>query len=348
MPVRLSPLDELLPKRTGRGPDVAVIGAGLSGVTVGRALHAAGWPVTVFEKSRGPGGRMSTRRTAAGETFDHGAQYFTARDALFQEQVRWWMEAGLVAEWHGVIGTLERGRVTKSEREQVRYVGVPAMGAGVRQYAETLRTRYETRVERVERAGSKWKLTADSGEVLGEYGAVVVAVPAPQAVPLLAGAPELAARAATVRMEPCQAVMARFEARVPLEVDGAFVHGSPLSWIARDTSKPGRPEGERWVLHGSPEASREYLERAPEVVTARWVEAFVEATGVDVRPVEAVAHRWRYALPSPALEEPALFDATLGIGACGDWCGGPRVEGAFLSGVALARRLSALWEYEGV
>lgn len=342
MSLRPSPLDDLLPKRTGSLPDVAVIGAGLSGVTAARALRAAGYPVVVFEKSRGPGGRMATRRTPAGDTYDHGAQYFTARDALFQEQVRWWMDAGVVAEWHGVIGTLEHGRVTRSEREQVRYVGVPSMGSGVREYAETLHTRYEVRVERVEREGSAWRLTTESGERLGPFDVVVVAVPAPQAVPLLAGAPELAARAATVNMEPCQAVMARFEARVTLELDGAFVHDSPLSWIARDASKPGRAEGERWVLHGSPEASREYLESAPVVVAARWVESFAQATGLEVRPVETVVHRWRYALPSPALEETALFDASMGIGACGDWCGGPRVEGAFLSGVALARRLASV------
>ncbi|NMO14975.1 NAD(P)-binding protein [Pyxidicoccus fallax] len=319
---------------------IAVIGAGLSGVAAARALHSAGFPVQVFEKSRGPGGRMATRRTEAGDTFDHGAQYFTARDPLFQAQVRAWMDAGLAAEWHGVIGTLERGRVTRSEREQVRYVGVPAMGSGVKQLAQGLDVRSGIRVERVEREGPAWRLTSDAGEGLGVFDRVVVAVPAPQAVPLLAGAPELAARAATVRMEPCQSVMARFAEPVPLELDGAFVHGSPLSWIARDASKPGRAAGERWVLHGSPEASREYLERAPEDVTARWVEAFAEAIGRDIRPVETVAHRWRYALPSPALEESTLFDAALGIGACGDWCGGPRVEGAFLSGVALARRLS--------
>jgi predicted NAD/FAD-dependent oxidoreductase len=344
MTTRPSPLDDLLPKRTGPRPSLAVIGAGLSGVAAARALSAAGYPVRVFEKSRGPGGRLATRRTEAGHTFDHGAQYFTARDALFQEQVGAWREAGLADAWHGVIGTLERGRVTPSEREHTRYVGVPAMGSGVKRLAEGLDVRSGVRVERVEREGAAWRLTAESGEGLGTFDAVVVAVPAPQAVPLLAGAPDLAARATTARMEPCQAVMARFAERVPLELDGAFVHGSPLSWIARDASKPGRSEGERWVLHGSPEASRAHLEDAPEAVAARWVEAFAEATGLNVRPVEAVAHRWRYALPAPALEEPALFDAALGIGACGDWCGGPRVEGAFLSGVALARRLDGAFQ----
>ncbi|MCP3144727.1 NAD(P)/FAD-dependent oxidoreductase [Pyxidicoccus xibeiensis] len=338
-----SPLDTLLPKRSGPRPRVAVIGAGISGVALARALHSAGYPVQVFEKSRGAGGRMATRRTEDGGAFDHGAQYFTARDALFQEQVRRWMDAGLAAEWNGVIGTLEHGRVTRSEREHTRYVGVPGMGAGVKQLAEELALHREVRVERLEREGPAWRLFAESGPVPGVFDVVVAAVPAPQAVPLLAGAPGLAARAGSVRMQPCLAVMARFASSVELEVDAAFVHGSPLSWIAREEGKPGRrtvhPGEERWVLHGSPEASREALEDAPEQVATRWVEAFAAATGRDMRPVEAVAHRWRYALPAPAREESFLFDAASGLGACGDWCGGPRVEGAFLSGVALARHL---------
>lgn len=334
-----SPLDDLLPKRAGPRPGVAVIGAGLAGVTAARALASAGFPVRVFDKGRSPGGRMATRRTPDGGTFDHGAQYFTARDSLFQSVVRGWTEAGLAAEWRGVIGTLERGRVTRSAQEHARYVGVPGMGAGVKALAHGLDVRCGVRVERVERSGAGWRLSADSGEALGDFGVVVVAVPAPQAVALLAGAPALAARAGSARMEPCQAVMARFESRVPLEVDAAFVQGSALSWVARDASKPGRPGGERWVLHGSPEFSREFLEDSPDSVASRLMKAFCEASGLEVRPVEAVAHRWRYALPAPPLEETALFDGTLG--ACGDWCGGPRVEGAFLSGVALARRVSS-------
>ncbi|MCY1045143.1 FAD-dependent oxidoreductase [Corallococcus sp. bb12-1] len=332
-------LDDLLPRRGGPLPRVAVIGAGVSGLTLARVLTGAGFPVRVLDKGRGPGGRLATRRGADGGTFDHGAQYFTARDPLFVALVEAWVAQGVAAEWQGRIGTLERGAVAPSAKESVRYVGVPGMNSVAKVLAEGLDLRSGVRVERVSRDGKAWRLTSDSGEDLGLAEVVVAAVPAPQAVPLLAGAPALADQAKGARLSPCWAVMARFEEPVALALDGAFVKDSPLSWVAREASKPGRASGERWVLHGSPEYSAAHLEETPEEVAPKLLEAFAQALGTGVRAVEAVAHRWRFAMPSPPLDTPALYDAEAGLGACGDWCAGPRVEGAFLSGVALARRV---------
>ncbi|WP_199727842.1 NAD(P)/FAD-dependent oxidoreductase [Corallococcus sp. CA049B] len=332
-------LDELLPRRSGPLPRVAVIGAGMSGLVLARMLTGAGFGVRVLDKGRGPGGRLSTRRSAEGGAFDHGAQYFTARDPLFRALVDAWVADGVAAEWRGRIGTLTRGTVTPA-KEAVRYVGVPGMSAVAKALADGLDVRTGVRVERVAREGQAWRLTSETGEDLGLAEGVVVAVPAPQAVPLLAGAPALAAQAGTARMSPCWAVMARFDAPLAVELEGAFVEDSPLSWVARDTSKPGRAAGERWVLHASPEFSAEHLEETPEAMASKLVEAFGQALGRDVRAVEAVAHRWRYAMPASPLESSALYDAALGLGACGDWCAGPRVEGAFLSGVALARQIA--------
>lgn len=312
----------------------------MSGLVLARVLMGAGFGVRVLDKGRGPGGRLSTRRNANGGTFDHGAQYFTARDPLFRAQVEAWVEDGVVAEWTGRIQTLEHGRVSPA-KESVRYVGVPGMSAVAKALAEGLDVRCGVRVERVVREGASWRLTSETGEDLGLAEVVVAAVPAPQAVPLLAGVPGLAEQARAARMTPCWAVMARFDAPVAVAWDGAFVEDSPLSWVARDTSKPGRPTGERWVLHASAEYSAAHLEETPEQVAPKLVEAFGTALGMAVRPMEAVAHRWRFASPSPALETASLYDAALGLGACGDWCAGPRVEGAFLSGVALARRVAS-------
>ncbi|MBN8231358.1 FAD-dependent oxidoreductase [Corallococcus macrosporus] len=332
-------LDDLLPRRSGPLPRVVVIGAGMSGLALARVLTGAGFGVRVLDKGRGPGGRLSTRRSADGGTFDHGAQYFTARDPLFRELVDAWVAEGVVAEWHGRIGTLTRGTVTPA-KESVRYVGVPGMSAVAKALADGLDVRVGVRVARVAREGQGWRLTSETGEDLGLAEVVVAAVPAPQAVPLLAGAPALAAQAETARLSPCWAVMARFEEPVAVELDGAFVEDSPLSWVARDTSKLGRAPGERWVLHGSPEYSASHLEETAEEMAPKLVEAFGKALGREVRAVEAVAHRWRFAMPSPPLETSSLFDPAFGLGACGDWCAGPRVEGAFLSGIALARRIA--------
>jgi predicted NAD/FAD-dependent oxidoreductase len=114
--------------------------------------------------------------------------------------------------------------------------------------------------------------------------------------------------------------------------------------VARDGAKPGREVAagaDTWVLHAGPAWSAANLERAPADVAPELLAAFREAAGVALPPhAFLAARRWRYATPDPSLAEPFLLDADLGVGACGDWCGGPRVEGAYLSGRALAASLA--------
>jgi predicted NAD/FAD-dependent oxidoreductase len=144
----------------------------------------------------------------------------------------------------------------------------------------------------------------------------------------------------TVEMTPCWAIMTAFAEPLELGFDGAFIHDSPLTWVARNGSKPGRPSTETWVLHASPEWSREHLETSGDGAASRLLAAFREAVGRDLAPpVHIVGHRWRFALPVNPLAEPCLVDAARSVAVCGDWAGGPRVEGAFLSGCAAAEHL---------
>ena len=142
-------------------------------------------------------------------------------------------------------------------------------------------------------------------------------------------------------MHSCWAVMVSFDESLELAFDGAFVQESPLSWISRNDSKPGRGgDYESWVLHASPDWSDQCIDVEPDTVLSNLIEAFWRATGSKPRaPSYAVSHRWRYAIPPQPLESRCLFDSRLKIGACGDWCSGPRVEGAFLSGMAMAGRV---------
>jgi photolyase PhrII len=328
-------------------PRVAVVGAGLSGLIAARTLQDHGLAAAVFEKSDGPGGRAATRRAEAGLTFDHGAQYFTARDPHFSRYVAAWAEQGVVAEWAGRIVEVEGSAARPKADQPRRYVGVPGMSAVARHLAADVPVRFDTKIVRLARAAGGWELGDAAGQTHGPFDYLVVALPSPQAAWLL-GDNAFAAEAKAVPMTPCWAVMAAFGRRVEAPWDGAFVHGSPLAWAARNSSKPGRPAApDCWVLHAGPDWSAAHLDLAPDAVAAALLAEFGTVTAAPAPPtVYLEARRWLFSATASSvpcstqgttsLDRMALFDRAGGLAVCGDWLAGGRVEGAFRSGVAAA------------
>ena len=304
---------------------IAVVGAGMAGLACGEALVAAGHCVVLFDKGRGAGGRMSSRRMATplGEVgFDHGAQYISVRDPAFRAQIQIWSAAGLVEPWPAAGDDA--------------WVGAPAMNAPLKAMSADLELRWKVRVETLTREAGSWRVSG-GGLDEGGYDAVVCALPAEQAAALLgAVVPAFAARAAATQSDPCWTVMAGFAGRLPIEADVLRGDGD-VAWAARNSSKPGRSGPESWVVQASPAWSRLHLERSEAEVAGELLSAFYAVAETAPRPTVAVgAHRWRYAR-SGASGEGALWDARVGLGVCGDWLSGPRVECAWLSGRRLAR-----------
>jgi hypothetical protein len=172
----------------------------------------------------------------------------------------------------------------------------------------------------------------------GSFDAVVVAAPAPQAIPLLRAAPALAAAAERAVMAPCWTGLFAFDAPLPLP-DLVRPGDGPLAWLARNGTKPGRDGGESWVVHARPDWTREHLEADAATAVEALTAALRDVAGELPRPTFARAHRWRYARVETPVGDPCLFDPETLIGACGDWCLGARVEAAFLSGAAAAGRV---------
>jgi renalase len=341
---------------------VAVVGAGIAGLACARALSAAGLDITCFDKSRGLSGRLATRRGDAGQ-FDHGAQYFTARDPRFAETVRQWLAQGVVARWTPRLAVFDAaggppridsrvGDLDPGGPVLERFVGTPTMTAPARQMADGLRIRPGCTVRALRRGPTGWQLEMDGDtDRAASFDAVVLALPAPQAAALLdasrsdtdtPGWDGVAAIARTARMRGCWAAMVTCVASLALPFDAAFVNRGPLRWVARDSSKPGRPDGERWVLHASADWSEAHLELSAVEAAERLLDAFA-ALGAPVRgstgpaaEISVVAHRWRYADSHPPLERRFAWDGRAAVGLCGDWLHGGRVEGAWLSGSALA------------
>jgi hypothetical protein len=321
---------------------VAVVGAGISGLFAARVLADHGVDVRVHEKSRGTGGRVATRRVGD-LAFDIGAQYFTVRDERFGRHVDSWVQEGLVRRWEGHIQAFKRGGPGESKSPPVRYVGVPYMTTIARHLANDLKVAFQTCVAKIDRDGSNWRLAAETGEDLGAWDAAIVAIPPAQAASLASEGTDLAKQAESVSCRPCWAVMAAFNQRLALSFDGVFLNSPLISWAARNSSKPGRPERESWVIHATAEWSEAHLEEDTAKIATFLLQEFFQEVGVDgPEPVLLQSHRWRYAKVRTPLQAGYLWDSATKIGMCGDWCLGSRVEDAALSGMAVAGRVLGL------
>lgn len=121
--------------------------------------------------------------------------------------------------------------------------------------------------------------------------------------------------------------------------DALFVNAGPLRWVARNASKPARAGVETWLLHATAEWSQTHGDATPANVIAS-LSPELAALGLPM-PQSCDAFFWTVASSAPALQIGCAWDAQLGLGMCGDWMAGGKVEGAWQSGVALARCVSA-------
>lgn len=284
---------------------VAVIGAGLVGLVAARELTKAGVSVDVFDKGRFSGGRLASR-TRDIDQFDYGAQYFTVKDKRFADAIQPWLEAGLVAPWPARIVDIDGLTIQEHPSEHARYVGVPSMRSFVDVLAEQLPSlQLSRRVSSVAHlTDSLLELGIEDGFSAGPYDMVILNIPPLQCEPFLSAlnSPHIEL-VRSVEMKPCWALMLSFAEPLDVSFDAAFVsvlHSGPdcgshadgdvasrsvsagpavCSWIARDSSKPGRPAGERWVVHGSAEWSQAYIEDDAAAVEAALTDAFFQLSG---------------------------------------------------------------------
>lgn len=313
-------------------PTIAIVGGGMAGLSCAQRLRRMGHDVQVFDKGRGPGGRVCTRHDATAGNFDHGAQFVTVRDPDFEIWINEGIATGSVAR---AAWRLRRPDREPGDREDpTRWVGSPSMSALAQALVQDLSVERGVRIVGLQRHGQDWYLDAEGGQRWGPFTQVVLAVPAPQAHELLEPvAPSLAARVAQARMAPCWALMVSWDEPLDLPFDAMEAEHPVLAWVARDASKPGRDSGERWVLHAGASWSHTHLEAPAEDVVAPLLAAFDDWAGQALpAPRHARAHRWRYAKVVEALGVQGLLDEGLGLAACGDWCRGSRVEDAWLSG----------------
>ncbi|HKK57686.1 NAD(P)/FAD-dependent oxidoreductase [Marinobacter sp.] len=328
---------------------VAIIGSGLAGLTAARLLYNQGIDATVFEKSRGPGGRLASKRVSGGSA-DMGAQYFTIRNPAFLSFLEQYAGTGTFAPWQGQFGYQLGPDHWEAFPDEQRYVGVPRMTAFSRALSADVNLVARTRIARLDGNHDGRSLVTAEGQRTGPFDAVVITAPPAQARDLLraSGLTDLAAELddAVRHVQPCWAVAAHFTSVPFARYVGMRVKSNILSWVANNSSKPGRDDdGQWWVLHATSEWSQANVDGPAKQVAGKMIREFQAVTGTDLVPCDLVTHRWLYAKSSdPAMPVYHWF-ADERIGLAGDWLSGGRVEGAFDSASALVQAITEVPAY---
>jgi len=334
--------------RLATSPRVAVIGAGIAGATCARALSDAGCAVHLVDKSRGPGGRLATRRLEwldpqghrRTARVDHGAPAFTAGSADFRQFLATALPPDALAHWRPTLAA--GGQPLDGGAGPLRLPS-PDMPSLCRGLLRDIPATWTFAVDRLQHGPLGWQIESGGSMLEGHFAAVVLALPPAQAAPLLVPhRREWAQRASLALMQPCWTLMG--VARRPAN-DGRWDVGQPeqgpLAWVMRNDARPGRQsraDEAHWVVHARAGWSRQHLEQPAAWVQARMQAAMQDWLGEPIEWQHAVVHRWRYARPQASgagLARQCWWDGALGLGVCGDFLGDTGVEGAWHSAQAL-------------
>jgi predicted NAD/FAD-dependent oxidoreductase len=318
-----------------------VIGAGVAGLTAAREWVRRGYRVVVLEKSRGLGGRSATRRIE-GNRVDHGAQYFTVRDDRLQRLIDGWRRAGQVDVWtRGFHRLGDDGGLRPPNVGYPRYIFPDGMSTISKLLADGVEVRRRTRASRILPADEGWRVETEEGaEVQAEQ--VLIATPAAQAWELIRDLPlepGIHEGFSDIAFEPCWAVMAGYPREVAPDWFGVLLDSDPVTaWVSHDSSKRRDPPQTVLVLHSTPEFARAHDRSAAGTVVRQMLETASALGDWIERPLWTDSQRWRYALAAAPHADPFL-EAAEGLFLCGDWCGGARLEAAYLSGLAVAEAM---------
>lgn len=325
---------------------IAVIGSGMAGLSALQQLSAQGHEVTVFEKSRGSGGRLATKKVDTA-SWDMGAQFIKANTQTFALQLESWHRDGWIMPWNITPWLITPSEEKPSPDDAVRYVAVPRMTALSRQLLKPSSLFVtQTRITDCQFKDGQWLLTDEHNQTHQGYNALVIAVPPLQAAPLLKESPALA-NACNVEMRPCWTLLLALNSTLDKPWDAAFVKESPIAWLARNSSKPQRDQQETWVIQANHHWSQQHCDDSRSRVQDALVHEFQRLSGIRSDQITTHwLHRWLYAIPGYPDTIGFLLDPERKLAVCGDWLQDSNIEGAWLSGQsagqAICQQLTSL------
>ncbi len=331
----------------------------MTGLACALALQNAGYRVVVVEKSRGVGGRVATRHLPL-SLVDHGAptveralyggsRYGAYIDALVEQKI--------VQPWSGnqiYDASFSQGQWSlepiQSSGAAQYYAAPEGMTAIAKELAKTLPIELTQRVTGLHLDGNIWQITTEAKTFYAK--AVVVAIPAPQAldlcIPLVQDGLSAAVIAAlqNVQFDPYITAIAGYAPSAPwqsLPWAELRCHNDPV--IARmicDRRKREMPSGSCFAIHSTPAFAMEHFEAADLTAVGQQMLDYIAEVYAPwfAAPELLQVHRWRYAIAANGYPgHPLSAQLSQPLWICGEWCVGSTIQNAFEVGLEVARQL---------
>ena len=321
---------------------IAIIGAGISGLTVAKELSELN-EVTVFDKARGVGGRMATKRIDDYH-FDHGAQFFTAKSQEFKDFCNRAKNDKIIEEWNIDFVEIIGNKISKKyqfNNYKPHFVAKPQMNNLCKYIVQDLNILLGKQVKSINFDDKKWSLKTVEDEIFNNFDYLILAIPSHQVINLLPKNFKYLDIISSIRMSGCFTLMLGFKEKLSIEFGAALVKESNISWISVNSSKPERPKGFSLIVNSSNKWADENIEEDLEIIKEKMITSLRQIIDFDISDLSCQnIHRWRYANATLRTGDKSLFDPNLNLGVCGDWLISGRVENAFLSGLDLYKNIT--------
>jgi renalase len=324
---------------------IAIIGAGISAITIAQNLKAIA-SVSLFEKSRGVGGRMAFRRSGSYE-YDHGAQFFTAKTKNFKNFIKPLIRENVIKRWDARFAEFKNNELLREitwNSEYPHYVGVPGMNSISKFLSKELNIKLNTKVDKiVKNTNNSWQLFDEKLKNLGEFDWVISTAPAIQSAEILPKYFKYHNDLLNRKMVGCFSLMLGFKKALPLSWDAALIRDADISWVSINSSKPHRAKSFAMLIHSTNVWAEKHLSDDYQDVISFLNKETSRIIGYDTSHADYIdLHAWRYANIEKQGKSDLFIDYENRLASCGDWLTQGRVECAFEAGFMMAKEINKI------
>ena len=335
---------------------IAVVGAGVTGCLLANSLSSVGIDVSIFEKSRGCGGRASTKQTTWGQC-DLGATIVPAQKAQFIAFMQHLCDKNIATKWPekvfhskqnaGSLQALENG---VGDRQY--YVFNRKMNAACRHWIENANLYTSSLVSQVRYfAGKGWQLKSNEIWQPELFDKIVLTTPWPQSQVLIEQS-ELPLKTSDLSQSwtSCWSIALKLQQLVANDVDLVYLKAQSIQTLVRDSNKPLRPQvgtiqeaskSEIWLVQLANKYSDDLGKEGKDKAVSIAIEGLCELFDLPYASVsEHYAHYWRYARPSPGQKPLGILSLPAdGFYVGGDWSFGASIESAYEAAMNLSQAI---------